>query len=231
MKAVGWTALVAGAFACVVPTAGAAPLPVAVIEEITGTPAGVEFMDYVEAGKVIRLKAKDSVVLSYMKSCVRESITGGTIVVGAEHSEVDGGKVVRTTVKCDAGSTLLSARQANQFAGMVFRNAPPPGAAPPIPEPQFTLYGRSPMVELPGPATLVIERLDKAGERHVLTIGKQQLLRGAFYDLAKAGKSLVAGGIYRASAGGQPVVFKIDADARPGAAPIIGRLLRFEPTS
>jgi hypothetical protein len=86
-------------------------------------------------------------------------------------------------------------------------------------------------VELQGGGTLVIERLDKTGERHVLKIGKQQLLRGAFYDLAKARKALALGGIYRATAGAQQVVFKIDPEAKPGSAPIVGRLLRFEPAS
>jgi hypothetical protein len=32
-----------------------AEMPVAIVEETTGKPAGVEFMDYVAAGKVIEL--------------------------------------------------------------------------------------------------------------------------------------------------------------------------------
>ena len=33
----------------------AAPIPVALVEEVSGAPAGVEFMDYVETGKTIEL--------------------------------------------------------------------------------------------------------------------------------------------------------------------------------
>jgi hypothetical protein len=41
--------------------------PVAVVEAVSGNPADVEFMDYVEVGKVIHLNPKDGIVLSYMK--------------------------------------------------------------------------------------------------------------------------------------------------------------------
>jgi hypothetical protein len=41
---------------------------------------------------------------------------------------------------------------------------------------------------------------------------------------------LIAGGIYRISVGGpgepRQIVFKVDADAKPGAAPMLSRLLR-----
>jgi hypothetical protein len=36
----------------------AAPIPVALVEEVSGAPAGVEFMDYVETGKTIELGAR-----------------------------------------------------------------------------------------------------------------------------------------------------------------------------
>ena len=53
---------------------GAAQAPVAVVEEVQGTVTGVEFMDYVAPGKVIKLGPNGSVVLGYMKSCWRETI-------------------------------------------------------------------------------------------------------------------------------------------------------------
>ena len=58
-----------------------APIPVALVEEVSGAPAGVEFMDYVEAGKTIELGARGGIVLNYLNSCVRETITGGTVKV------------------------------------------------------------------------------------------------------------------------------------------------------
>ena len=41
--------------------AAAAPLQVALVENVTGTPAGVGFMDYVEAGKIIALGPRESI--------------------------------------------------------------------------------------------------------------------------------------------------------------------------
>ena len=209
----------------------AAQAPVAVIEDVTGNPAGVEFMDYVPAGKVIRLGPKDAVVLGYMKSCWRETITGGTITVGEEQSTVTDGRVQREKVGCDTKMQMTQA-QASKSGAMVFRAPPKPVAAPgALPAHQVTLYGLSPVIEVKGGGKLVIERLDQTGERHEVAIGGQQLLRGSFYDFAKAEKALSAGGVYRASVGTQEIVFKVDPYARPGQAPVVGRLLRFAPAS
>jgi len=211
--------------------AAAAQAPVAVVEDVTGNPPGVEFMDYVPAGKVIRLGAKDAVVLGYMKSCWRETITGGTVTVGEEQSTVTDGRIQREKVGCDSKSQLTQA-QASKSGAMVFRAPPRPATAPGAPPAaQLTLYGLSPVVEVKGGGKLVIERLDQTGERHEVTIGGQQLLRGSFYDFAKAEKALEAGGLYRASVGTQQIVFKVDPYARPGQAPVVGRLLRFVPAS
>ncbi len=119
----------------------------------------------------------------------------------------------------------LSQQTASKSGAMVFRAPPKP--APGSNTPQVTLYGLSPVVEIKGGGTLVIERLDQPGERHEVKIGGQQLLRGSFYDFAKSDKALEAGGLYRASVGVQQIVFKVDPFARPGQAPVVGRLLRF----
>ena len=36
-------------------------------------------MDYVGSGQVITLQPRDMLVLSYLKSCAHETITGGTV--------------------------------------------------------------------------------------------------------------------------------------------------------
>jgi hypothetical protein len=72
--------------------------PAAVVEEMQGSVPGVQFMDYVDPGQVIRLGAHDRIVLGYLKSCWRETISGGTVTVGPEQSEVAGGEVARTKV-------------------------------------------------------------------------------------------------------------------------------------
>src|SRR5262249_14444700 len=112
---------------------------------------------------------------------------------------------------------------AGKSGAMVFRQAPKAQAAA-IPHPQFTLYGLSPVFEVQPGRNLVIERLDQPGERHRIAVAEPGLIRGAFLDLAKAGVALVPGGIYRAKLGEQELVFKIDAQAKAGDAPLVGRL-------
>jgi hypothetical protein len=204
----------------------AAQSPAAVVEELAGSVPGVQFMDYVDPGQVIRLGAHDRIVLGYLQSCWRETITGGTVTVGAEQSEVAGGEVARVKVACDGGKMMLSAELAGKSGAMVFRQAPKP--QPVALHPEFTLYGLSPVFEVRPPGKLVIERLDQRGERHELAITEQDLMRGAFFDCAKAGLALAPGGIYRAKFADRELVFKIDPDAKPGDAPLLGRLARLQ---
>lgn len=206
----------------------AAEAPVAVVEDINGPSAGVEFMDYVAPGRVIRLGKGDTLVLGYMDSCWRETITGGTVTVGKAQSMVKDGAVQRAKVECDGGKMRLTAQQASKSGAVVFRGGPKPKGTP---QPQLTLYGLSPVVDIKGGGHLVIERLDQPGERIEVDVGANRLFRGAFFDFAKDNKALAPGGVYRATTGKSAIVFKIDPDARPGQAPVIGRLLRFQPNA
>lgn len=207
--------------------AATARAPAAVVEDIQGSPSGIQFMDYVEPGQVIKLDAHDTIVLSYMKSCRRETITGGTVTVGAEQSDVQGGHVEQATIPCDAGKMLLTAQIANSSGGAAFR-APPRKDAQAVPRPEFMLYGLSPVVEVRPAGTLVIDRLDRPGEHYDIALAPDRMVHGAFVDLGKAGIVLTAGGIYRAAAGERKVVFGIDAHATSGPAPLVGRLVRLQ---
>jgi len=206
--------------------AAAAEVPVAVVEDLQGKVNGVEFMDYVAPGKVIKLGPKATVVLGYMKSCWRETITGGVAVVGAEQSLISLGDIQRVKVNCDAGAIQLSDREANQSAASTFRSLGTQQKPALPPSPQVTLYGVSPIVEVKGGGLLIVERIDAPGERYTLPLTSDSLVRGKFYDFAKAKKSLTAGGTYTASLGPRKITFKIDSQATPGSTPIIGRLLR-----
>ena len=128
--------------------------PVALVEEVRGHPADVEFMDYVRASKVIRLGPREWIVLSYLASCWRETITGGTVTVGTEQSDVQGGKVARAKVPCDGDRILLTPGQANQSAGTIFRST--------TVEAPLTLYGVSPVVDATAGDALLIVRTDSA---------------------------------------------------------------------
>jgi hypothetical protein len=94
----------------------------ALVEDVTTASAGVETMDYVEPGKVIRLGPQDSIVLSYLSSCVHERIEGGVITIGTEQSEVQFGKVERRLTTCNSGRISLVAEIASQSTGTTFRS-------------------------------------------------------------------------------------------------------------
>jgi hypothetical protein len=94
----------------------------ALVEDVSSASAGVETMEYVKPGKVIHLGPQDSIVLSYLSSCVRERIEGGVITIGREQSEVRSGKVERRSTTCNSGRMSLAAEVASQSAGLVFRS-------------------------------------------------------------------------------------------------------------
>jgi len=213
-------------------TTARAQAPVALVEEIVGKPAGIEFMDYVSPGKIIVLGSREGIVLGYIRSCWRETIRGGTVRIGRNESEVSGGSVDRVKIACDGGRMELAAEQAKQSGTSVFRDPKIVGPkSTTMPRAQFVLYGRSPMVELEGGGTLLLERLDVAGDVRTITLRRQKLLRGAFADLADGGISLAPGGLYMARVDQQVLIFSIDGAAAAGKLPVAGRLLRFRPAS
>ncbi len=201
--------------------------PAAVVEEITGRPAGLQFMDYVEAGQVINLGPQDKIVLGYLSSCWRETIIGGTVTVGPERSDVLGGMVERSTIDCGGNNIQLTPELANKSAAMVFRDMSHSRIEQA--RPQVMLYGRSPIIEVKPTGKIVIERLDRAGERYEIPLGNAPLVHGAFLDLSNRGVVLAAGGIYRAKAGAQQIEFVVNPHAKAGRTPVAGRLLRLQP--
>jgi len=94
--------------------------PAAVVEEVTGDSAGVQFMDYVEAGQIIKLGPQDKIVLGYLSSCWQEVITGGTVTVGTDWSEVKSGDVQRLRGQCSGAKMTLTGAQ-TPIAGRTFR--------------------------------------------------------------------------------------------------------------
>jgi hypothetical protein len=208
----------------VMTVSSAAQTPAAIVEDVTGSAPGVEFMDYVPQGKVIKLGSAGKLVLGYLKSCWRETISGGTVTIGAEQSDVQGGTAERAKVACEAARMQLTAELASKSGAGVFRRGQNAKVRP-----QFTLYGLSPLVEVKKGTTIVIERADQqSGERYEI-VGDN--VRGAFYDFAQDNKALQPSGIYSATAGKVQVLFQIDAQAAPGKAPMAGRLLRLQPAS
>jgi len=202
----------------------AADSPVAVVEDVQGKVTGAEFMDYVTPKAVIKIGDGGSVILSYLKSCRRETISGaGTVVVGTEESAVHLAEVKAEQTNCDPSQANATTRETSGVAATVLRSVD--GSK--LPQPQLTLYGASPLVEAKGRGKLVIRRLDVPGERQEISLGGTQL-KGRFLDFASENVALAPGGLYAATFKSSQIVFRIDPQAKPGATPIVGRLLRIE---
>jgi hypothetical protein len=228
MNSARWLLLLLGPWA-LTPSAWA-QAPVAIVEDVGGNPAGIGVMDYLEAGKVIELGSEDSLVLSYLNSCVREIIHGGVVTIGHEQSETRSAHIERATIECDAAKMVAAPGRSVDAAGRIMRDEAGGNKWPPSIEaaqaPEFTLYGSSPLIELEGEGALVVARLDATGEYFNIPIDRSRLTRGRFFDFADEARSLSAGGVYGARWSRRLTVFRIDPTAKPGKTPIIGRLLR-----
>jgi hypothetical protein len=198
-----------------------APPAAAIVEDVDGKVKGVELFEYVETGRAIDT-AGGTVVLNYLASCTRETVTGGKLVIGDKESSVTGGQVQRSTVTCDGGKLVLADAQSGKSGAQVFRAGPQKreGRAT-LPKPHIIIYGTSPVITLSQPADAVlIERLDVSGAIVTLRPVKGKT------DMAAEGKRLEPGGLYKATAGGVEVVFLVDTGAKPGKEPLVARLLR-----
>lgn len=83
---------------------------VALVESIDNAAgADVAFLDTVQAGRVIELDDRGVLVLSYFGSCVRETITGGRVVVGEASSSVSGGELTSEIVDCQGATPVITA--------------------------------------------------------------------------------------------------------------------------
>jgi hypothetical protein len=112
--------LAAAAAVMIASAASAGPIEVALVENLTSNSSNVAFMDYLHSGQVIRLGPRDTLVLTYMTSCVRETITGGTVTIGTDSSEVQSGQVVRVRGQCGVGKMMLTDAQ-SPIGGRTFR--------------------------------------------------------------------------------------------------------------
>jgi hypothetical protein len=200
--------------------------PVAVVEDVQGKVTGAEFMDYVAPGQVIKLGQGGKVVLGYMKSCWRETISGvGTVIVGSEQSAVHLADFKTEKVACDPTQAQRIGKELGESAATVFRTLKddPKKGPPPL-----VLHGQSPIVSTSERGKLVVERLDVKGERYEVDLANAQLAHGRFYDLGKSNIALQPGGAYSITLKSKFAAFVVDPNATPGAGPVIGRLVTLQ---
>lgn len=192
----------------------------AIVEDVSGKVPGLQVFDYLKPGTAIKLTAGATLTLGYLKSCSRETITGGTVTIGEDGSTVAGGRLDKEAVKCAEG-LQLSAAQASKSGAVVFRRGPGTGKTPAgVPEPSVTVFNTAPAFSLSAPGELIIERLDQNSTTRVFKA------TGTLFDLRKQNVLLFAGGIYKASLNGKEVIFRISPDASEGSGPLLSRLIR-----
>ena len=226
MRTTSFRLALAGLAAAVSAPGLASAEPVAIVEQVLGAPPGLQALDYLSAGQAVELGAGGAVVIDYLRSCIRETIERGSVKVGGEQSIVAGGRVERTRIECDHGGRNAKPGMEEGSGGPGFVQPLKPEGQPHETGITRTIYGTSPLFDLGGPGRLKIEPLDPRGSAVELSIFAGELVHGRFYDFAAAGKHLEAGGLYRATARGQSVVFWIDPLAHEGAGPPGGRLIR-----
>jgi hypothetical protein len=195
--------------------------PTAIVEDIKSKGATVQSFDYVQPGDVVKLGQSETLVLGYLVSCVRETISGGTITIGVRQSEIAAGEVQRQQVPCDPAVASLAVAQASEVGGSIIRTldvAPQAGAE------AIRIYSTTPILKAAEPADRVvsIERLDRSTPKVVLQ------MTGRTFDMAEAGISLEPGGRYKLQSGvtvGR--VFEVDPQAQRGGGPVVSRLVTF----
>ena len=96
--------------------------PVAIIEDVKAPSTKLQAMDYLEQGQSFALNPGETVTISYFNSCSVEKIDGGKVRIGLNKSAVTGGKMDSENVPCGGGGIVLTERQSDQAAGIVFRS-------------------------------------------------------------------------------------------------------------
>lgn len=191
------------------------PEPVAIVENVQAASIRLAPFDYLVEGQIIELQPADTIVLGYLKSCSREIISGGLILIGAENSQVTGGQLFSEKLQC-GGALHLSAAELSKSAVMVFRKK----NQRELPSAAITLASTAPLVILPKPGSMRLERLDKAERIRLFKASRARL------DFASLNVSLAPGGLYKATFLDQQLVFEIADDAQRASTPVLTRLLR-----
>lgn len=191
--------------------------PAAIVEDVSDTASGVQQMDILNEGRVIKLGKDTTLTLGYLRSCIRETVTGGRVTVGRDKSKVENGLTRSEEVDCDGGLVIKSSKRGAEVAGAVFRQGK---TRKPLPKPDWTLYSTNPFLRLSKPSARIrIVRLDKDSEKPI-----DLAVEGLFIDLSKAGVQLNPGGLYAISNDSKTYVLKVSPLADPEAS-LLSRLI------
>jgi hypothetical protein len=189
----------------------------AIVED---APAGapVALFEFLPEGHAFELAQGERIVIGYLASCRQETIEGGPVQIGNRRSVVADGLVGHRVVPCDSGGLELTADEAGGSGVFLVRRVDSPG-----PEPDLAIHSTRPLFIGVEGSDVTIERLDRPGWQLTLPVADG---RADFISPGKATEELARGALYRATAGGSKIIFRIDKLARSEAA-TLSRLVPF----
>jgi hypothetical protein len=187
-------------------SAAAAGKRVALVEEGSAAGAGIMEFSLLAEGTAFQLAPTETIVIGYMTSCTRETITGGSVTIGAGESAIVGGQVAREEVQCAEPRLDLTAAESQQSATIAFR---PLGS-------NKRVYSRTPLLFGGGNTPLLVEIVDMESSK---TIKKLQAETGPI-DLAVEKVELQPGKTYQFKGVHNTVLVEIDPNAKAGGTPL-----------
>ncbi|MBL8708615.1 MAG: hypothetical protein JNL25_05445 [Rhodospirillaceae bacterium] len=186
--------------------AQAAGKEVAIVEQGVAVTADIQEFDLLREGTSFTLAPGESIVLGYLKSCRRETISGGTVVVGAKQSDVTGGTLILDQVQCAETRLALTAAESQESATIAFRGG------------VKHIFVQAPIFLARKSLRVTIDGLE-TGENWQLEPKDGRV------DLAVAGIALQPGQAYRIKGDRDTVIVEVDAAAGDGQAMALERVV------
>lgn len=183
-------------------SAWAAPR-VAIVEAGQAADAGLMEFALLTEETEFKLAPGETITIGYFASCISETITGGTVVVGAEQSMVTGGEVTRTEGgQCTEPRMDLTTDESQQSASIVWRGDE---------DMVKIIHDRSPILRSRGGDTLFVEIVPLQGGVPMKLKSENGLI-----DLAAEKLELRPGQSYHVKTGKNTVMLEVAPDAKTG---------------
>ena len=203
------------------PNAVQAEDPSAIVDTIDGEMSGLEEMDLLWPGQKITLPDNVTLTIGYLDACRSEVITGGTITIGQQESQVIGGDLEADKLDCAIEVQGSGSKKEAVALTAVFRNSKKKKATKQQ-KSERLLRSQQPAFLVSGETDRVmISRLDDTEEKIPVIILKQGRA-----DLAKTKIRLTSGVVYKMEANGKSMLVRI-AEEPMDNAPLLMRLIRF----
>jgi hypothetical protein len=175
--------------------------PMILVESISAPASNVSPMTYINTGATIDLGQSTVLVLDYLNSCVRQTITGGVVHVGVPVSQVDNGSFKNARLAC----------------GVVYRALGDP----------LLIHSTDPLFVATTAGTLVITQEGEPESPKIQLQIPDNGRHGPFaLDLSKANAPPLQPGItYRATMGDRHVIFRVAQGAGGDNVPALQRIV------